>query len=87
MGKAEAVKRGWRWVLSMQSRNGGWAAFDLNNNREFLAHIPFADFMTPLDPTSPDVTAHAIELLGEMNQDSSSLRRALGTTAVSSMSG
>ena len=64
--KAEAVKRGLNWVLAMQSRNGGWAAFDRDNNKEFLAHIPFADFMTPLDPTSPDVTAHVMELLGEV---------------------
>ncbi len=76
-GKAEAIKRGLRWVVSMQSDDGGWAAFDRNNNKEILAHIPFADFMTPLDPTSPDVTAHAIELLGELNVDDSWLRRAL----------
>ena len=75
--KAEAVKRGLRWMLSMQSSNGGWSAFDLNNNKEILTHVPFADFMTPLDPTSPDVTAHAIELLGELNTDSISLKRAL----------
>ncbi len=76
-GKAEAIRRGLRWVVSMQSDNGGWAAFDRNNNRQILAHIPFADFMTPLDPTSPDVTAHAIELLGELGEDNSSLEKAL----------
>jgi squalene-hopene/tetraprenyl-beta-curcumene cyclase len=77
LSKAEAIKRGWRWVIGMQSNNGGWAAFDRNNNKKILAHIPFADYMTPLDPTSPDVTAHAIELLGELNKDDSSLRMAL----------
>jgi squalene-hopene/tetraprenyl-beta-curcumene cyclase len=75
--KIKAVTRGLRWVLSMQSDDGGWAAFDLNNNKQILAHIPFADFMTPLDPTSPDVTAHAIELLGELNWDSPLLQKAL----------
>lgn len=75
--KVQAVARGRRWVVAMQSDNGGWAAFDRNNHRRILAHIPFADFMTPLDPTSPDVTAHAIELLAELNGDDSSLRRAL----------
>jgi squalene-hopene/tetraprenyl-beta-curcumene cyclase len=74
--KVGAVERGLRWVVSMQSDNGGWAAFDRNNNKEILAHIPFADFMTPLDPTSPDVTAHAIELLGELDKDSASVRKA-----------
>lgn len=76
-GKLEAIRRGLRWVVSMQSDNGGWAAFDRNNNKKILAHVPFADFMTPLDPTSPDVTAHAIELLGELNADSDSLKKAL----------
>lgn len=75
--KAGAIKRGLHWVVSMQSSNGGWAAFDRNNNKKILAHIPFADFMTPLDPTSPDVTAHVIELLAELDKDSASLRKAL----------
>jgi squalene-hopene/tetraprenyl-beta-curcumene cyclase len=75
--KAEAIRRGLRWVVSMQSDNGGWAAFDRNNNKKILAQIPFADFMTPLDPTSPDVTAHALELLGELDKGSASLKKAL----------
>lgn len=75
--KAEAIQRGRRWMVSMQSNNGGWSAFDRNSNKGILAHIPFADFMTPLDPTSPDVTAHAVELLGELDEDGASLRKAL----------
>lgn len=75
--KAGAIRRGMHWVISMQSSNGGWAAFDRDNNMKILAHIPFADFMTPLDPTSPDVTAHAIELLGELNAGGSWLKSAL----------
>jgi len=75
--KTDAIKRGLRWVIGMQSRNGGWAAFDRDNNKRFLSRIPFADFMTPLDPTSPDVTAHAIELLGELSAESFSLKRAV----------
>ena len=63
--RAEAVRRGLKWAVSMQCGNGGWAAFDRDNNKRFLEHVPFADFMTPLDPTSPDVTAHMLELLGE----------------------
>jgi len=61
--KNEAVQRGINWALSMQGDNGGWAAFDLNNNKQILAHIPFSDFITPLDPVSPDVTNHVIDLL------------------------
>ena len=75
--KADAIRRGLRWVLDMQSGDGGWAAFDRDNNKRILAHIPFADFMTPLDPPSPDVTAHAVELLGELGLDIPSLERAL----------
>ena len=65
----QAIKKAVAWNLSMQSRNGGWSAFDLNNNKKLLAHIPFADFMTPLDPTSVDVTAHMVELLGALGYD------------------
>jgi squalene-hopene/tetraprenyl-beta-curcumene cyclase len=61
--KDDAVRRGIDWALAMQGDEGGWAAFDRNNNRAMLAHIPFSDFMTPLDPVSPDVTNHIIELL------------------------
>ena len=59
-----ALERGLRWMLSMQSANGGWAAFDVDNDREFLKSIPFADFGELLDPPTADVTAHALELLG-----------------------
>ena len=64
--KTQAIDRAVRWVLSMQGRNGGWAAFDVDNDSVILAHIPFADFMTPLDPVSVDVTAHVVELLSRL---------------------
>ena len=59
-----ALDRGLLWMLSMQSRSGGWGAFDVDNDREFLKAIPFADFGELLDPPTADVTAHALELLG-----------------------
>jgi squalene-hopene/tetraprenyl-beta-curcumene cyclase len=40
-------------------------------------NVPYGDFITPLDPTSADVTAHAVELLGKLDSDGKSLRRAL----------
>lgn len=61
--KTQAVDRARAWVLDMQSRDGGWAAFDRDNDRQFLNHVPFADFMSPLDPTCADVTAHVLEFL------------------------
>jgi squalene-hopene/tetraprenyl-beta-curcumene cyclase len=63
--KAAAIRRALHWVLGMQSKDGGWAAFDRDNDQEALAHVPFADFMSPLDPTCADVTAHVVEFLGE----------------------
>lgn len=75
--KAGAIRKGLSWVLGMQSNNGGWAAFDRNNNNKILEHIPFADFMTPVDPTSPDVTAHAVELMGLLDSSASSLAKGI----------
>ena len=52
-----------RWVVGMQSRDGGWGAFDADNTRTFLRDLPFCDFGEVTDPPSADVTAHAVELL------------------------
>lgn len=65
----EAVERALRWVLGLQSRDGGWAAFDRDNDKDFLRDIPFADFLPPLDPTCPDVTGHVLEFLGTLGYD------------------
>ncbi|MGA2286454.1 MAG: prenyltransferase/squalene oxidase repeat-containing protein, partial [Dehalococcoidia bacterium] len=64
--KKAAIERAKRWVVGMQSDDGGWAAFDRNNNRAYLEHVPFADFITPLDPTSPDITNHGLDLLSDL---------------------
>ena len=50
-------------MLGMQSKNGGWAAFDKDNTRRAVAAIPFADFGEMIDPPSADVTAHVVEAL------------------------
>ena len=44
------------WLLAMQSKDGGWAAFDVDNNWQFLSSVPFADHNAMLDPTCPDIT-------------------------------
>jgi squalene-hopene/tetraprenyl-beta-curcumene cyclase len=75
--KREAIDRGLRWILAMQNENGGWAAFDRENNLKLLTHIPFADFITPLDPDSPDIVAHVLELFGEIGYGGKELDRAL----------
>jgi len=48
----------------MQNRDGGWAAFDRNINRQLLTKVPFADHNAMLDPSCPDITARVLEALG-----------------------
>jgi squalene-hopene/tetraprenyl-beta-curcumene cyclase len=60
----EAVKRGTDWLLSMQNRDGGWAAFDVDIDNQVLTKVPFADHNAMLDPSCADITARVIELLG-----------------------
>ena len=64
--RAKAIDRGVEWLLSMQSKNGGWAAFDKDNDKGYIAKIPFSDFGEALDPPSVDVTAHVVEMLGKL---------------------
>ena len=56
-------RRALDWLLAMQSRDGGWAAFDADNNWEFLSHVPFADHNAMLDPTCADITGRVLEAL------------------------
>ncbi|HVB59027.1 MAG TPA: squalene--hopene cyclase [Candidatus Acidoferrales bacterium] len=62
----QAIRRGLAWLVSMQNSDGGWGAFDHENNLQFLNNIPFADHNAMLDPSTADVTARAIECLGQM---------------------
>jgi squalene-hopene/tetraprenyl-beta-curcumene cyclase len=62
--KQASVQRGLRWVLNMQSRNGGWGAFDVDNVRQIWNEIPFADMKAMLDAPTADLTGRALELLG-----------------------
>jgi squalene-hopene/tetraprenyl-beta-curcumene cyclase len=59
-----SARRGLAWLLSMQNRDGGWGAFDRDNDHALLTQIPFADHNAMIDPSSADVTARAIECLG-----------------------
>jgi squalene-hopene/tetraprenyl-beta-curcumene cyclase len=58
-----SVRRAVGWLLSMQSDDGGWAAFDVNNNWQPLSEVPFADHNAMLDPTCPDITGRVLEAL------------------------
>ncbi len=59
-----AIRRGIQWLLSMQNRDGGWGAFDRDNDQTFLCNIPFADHNAMIDPSTADVTARVVECLG-----------------------
>jgi squalene-hopene/tetraprenyl-beta-curcumene cyclase len=65
-GLSEAIDRGTRWVVGMQSRDGGWAAFDADNTRRLIEKLPFCDFGAVIDPPSADVTAHVVEMLAHL---------------------
>lgn len=56
-------RRAIQWLLDMQSKDGGWAAFDVDNNWRSLSFVPFADHNAMLDPTCPDITGRVLEAL------------------------
>ncbi len=62
------VERAVDWISGLQSDNGGWAAFDVNNDKDYLNHIPFADHGALLDPPTADLTARCVSMLGQMGQ-------------------
>ena len=62
------VERATQWICGLQSDNGGWAAFDVNNNKEYLNHIPFADHGALLDPPTADLTSRCISMRGQLGE-------------------
>lgn len=75
----QAVQRGIRWLLAMQSSNGGWGAYDKDNTSIIVTKLPFFDFGETIDPPSVDVTAHILEMLGVLGQplDTAQVAKAL----------
>jgi len=58
-----AISRGVRWIVGMQNRDGGWGAFDRDNDREIFTRVPFADHNAMIDPSTADLTARVLEML------------------------
>ncbi len=56
------------WIEGLQSRDGGWAAFDVNNLEYYLNNIPFSDHGALLDPPTEDVTARCISMLAQLGE-------------------
>jgi squalene-hopene/tetraprenyl-beta-curcumene cyclase len=67
----EAISRGREWVEGLQSRNGGWGAFDADNVYYYLNNIPFADHGALLDPPTDDVTGRCLGLLVQLGAKAS----------------
>src|ERR1700675_3097957 len=74
-----ALRRGVQWLLSMQNRDGGWGAFDRDNDKMILCNIPFADHNAMIDPSTADVTARVLECLGRFGwpAEHSAIQRAV----------
>lgn len=75
----EAIERARKWIVGMQSTNGGWGAFDVDNDKELLNHIPFSDHGALLDPPTADVTARCVSFLAQLGhaEDRPVIERAL----------
>ncbi len=75
----DSFRRGVQWLLSMQSKNGGWGAFDSDNDFELLTRVPFADHNAMIDPPTPDITARVLEALAMLgvNPEHTAIKRAI----------
>jgi squalene-hopene/tetraprenyl-beta-curcumene cyclase len=75
----EAIDRSREWVEGLQSKNGGWGAFDADNTYHYLNNIPFADHGALLDPPTVDVAARCVSMLAQLGEaaDSPRMRAAL----------
>ena len=65
--KHRAIARCVNWMATMQCKPGGWAAFDLDNDQDWINLIPYGDLKAMIDPNTADVTARVLEMLGECN--------------------
>jgi squalene-hopene/tetraprenyl-beta-curcumene cyclase len=60
----ENLKSGMLWILGMQGRDGGWGAFDVDNNMTLLNKLPFGDLEAMIDPSTADITGRVLEAMG-----------------------
>jgi squalene-hopene/tetraprenyl-beta-curcumene cyclase len=77
--KYQVMQRAVEWSATMQCRQGGWAAFDMDNDQDWLNELPYADLKAMIDPNTADVTARVLEMLGEsgLKMDRDRIERAL----------
>jgi squalene-hopene/tetraprenyl-beta-curcumene cyclase len=75
----DTIARAVEWVVGLQSKNGGWAAFDADDEYYYLNNIPFADHGALLDPPTEDVTARCVSMLAQLGEaHSDALQRGVG---------
>jgi squalene-hopene/tetraprenyl-beta-curcumene cyclase len=65
---SSSIARAHEWIVGLQSRNGGWGAFDADNEYYYLNNIPFADHGALLDPPTEDVTARCLSMLAQLGE-------------------
>ena len=70
-----AIDRAVAWIEGMQCRDGGWAAFDVDNTQTLCRELPFCDFGELIDPPSADVTAHVVEMLAALGRSQLAVAR------------
>jgi squalene-hopene cyclase len=83
--KQRAIERAVKWISTMQCKPGGWAAFDLDNDQDWLNDIPYGDLRAMIDPNTADVTARVLEMVARLEPgdriraaiDNSQIERAL----------
>ena len=78
-----AIARGTEWINGLQSRDGGWGAFDADNSYHYLNNLPFADHGALLDPPTADVSARCVSMLAQLGEplDGPRMTAALGYLA------
>ncbi len=77
--KAAAIDRCVKWIETMQCKAGGWAAFDLDNDQNWLNSVPYGDLKAMVDPNTADVTARVLEMVGsgDLKMDKNRIKQAL----------
>ncbi|PZO22169.1 MAG: squalene--hopene cyclase [Leptolyngbya foveolarum] len=71
--KRGAIARAVRWIATMQSKTGGWAAFDIDNDQLWLNDIPYGDLRAMVDPSTADITARVLEMHGLLSSRDNAL--------------
>ena len=64
-----AIARAAQWVATMQCTTGGWGAFDVDNDKDWLNRIPYGDLKAMIDPSTADVTARVLEMIARCDLD------------------